>query len=108
MRLWLVAFVVGLLHGLGFRPRVAGGRLAAKTPFRWRWLFFNIGVEVGQLLFVVAVVAVFSILTRLLRQQGSRDHGPWHSESLIRTPVAYAIGSVAAFWTVQRVVGFWA
>ena len=40
-------------------------------------------------------------------EQGSRDHGPWHSESLIRTPVAYAIGSVAAFWTVQRVVGFW-
>jgi hypothetical protein len=53
------------------------------------------------------VVAVFSLLTRLVRKQGSRDRGPWHSEALIRTPLAYAIGSIAAFWTVQRIVGFW-
>jgi len=43
----------------------------------------------------------------LVRKQGSRDHGPWYSETLIRTPVAYAIGSMAAYWTVQRVIGFW-
>ena len=30
----------------------------------------------------------------------------WH-ETLVRVPVAYVIGSIAAFWTVQRVVGFW-
>jgi hypothetical protein len=28
------------------------------------------------------------------------EHGPWHSETMIRVPVAYVIGSVAAFWTV--------
>ncbi len=104
---WLVAFVFGLLHGFGFAGALREIGLPQKdVPLAL--LFFNVGVEVGQLLFVVAVVAVFSILTRLLRQQGSRDHGPWRSESLIRMPVAYAIGSVAAFWTVQRVVGFWA
>ena len=96
----------GLLHGFGFAGALREIGLPQKdVPLAL--LFFNVGVEVGQLLFVAAVVAVFSLLTRLLRQQGSRDHGPWHSESLIRTPAAYAIGSVAAFWTVQRVVGFW-
>jgi hydrogenase/urease accessory protein HupE len=103
---WLVAFVFGLLHGFGFAGALREIGLPQKdVPLAL--LFFNVGVEVGQLLFVAAVVAVFSILTLLVRQRGSRDHGPWHSESLIRTPVAYAIGSAAAFWTVQRVAGFW-
>ena len=104
---WLVAFVFGLLHGFGFAGALREIGLPQKdVPLAL--LFFNVGVEVGQLLFVAAVIVAFSILTRLLRRQGSRDHGPWHAESLIRTPVAYAIGSAAAFWTVQRVVGFWA
>jgi hypothetical protein len=46
-------------------------------------------------------------ITRLLRRPGHAERGPWHSEAMIRVPVAYAIGSIAAFWTVQRVVGFW-
>jgi hydrogenase/urease accessory protein HupE len=103
---WLVAFVFGLLHGFGFAGALREiGLPQQDVPLAL--LFFNVGVEVGQLLFIVAVVGVFSLLTRLVRSRGSQDHGPWHSETLIRTPVAYAIGSVAAFWTVQRVVGFW-
>jgi hydrogenase/urease accessory protein HupE len=104
---WLVAFVFGLLHGFGFAGALSEIGLPQKdVPLAL--LFFNVGVEVGQLLFIAAVVAVFTVLTRLVRKSGSRDHGPWHAEALIRTPVAYAIGSLAAFWTVQRVVGFWA
>jgi len=104
---WLVAFVFGLLHGFGFAGALREIGLPQKdVPLAL--LFFNVGVEVGQLVFIAAVVAVFSVLTRLLRKQGMRDHGPWHAEALIRTPAAYAIGSIAAFWTVQRVVGFWA
>ena len=103
---WLVAFVFGLLHGFGFAGALREiGLPQQDVPLAL--LFFNVGVEVGQLLFIVAVVAVFSLLTRLVRSRGSQDHGPWHSETLIRTPVAYAIGSMAAFWTVQRVIGFW-
>ena len=67
-----------------------------------------ITIIMGYIQLSAAVVGAFSIMTRLLRRQGSHDHGPWHSETLIRTPVAYAIGSLAAFWTVQRVAGFWA
>ena len=104
---WLVAFVFGLLHGFGFAGALREIGLPQKdVPLAL--LFFNVGVEAGQLMFVAAVVVVFSVMTRLVRKQGSRDHGPWHSEALIRTPVAYAIGSIAAFWTVQRVMGFWA
>ena len=103
---WLVAFVFGLLHGFGFAGALREIGLPQKdVPLAL--LFFNVGVEAGQLLFIVAVVAVFTVLTRLVRRQGSHNHGPWHAETLLRTPVAYAIGSVAAFWTVQRLVGFW-
>ena len=103
---WLVAFVFGLLHGFGFAGALREIGLPQKdVPLAL--LFFNVGVEVGQLMFIAAVVAAFSVLTRLVRNQGSRDRGPWHSEALIRTPVAYAIGSIAAYWTVQRVLGFW-
>jgi hydrogenase/urease accessory protein HupE len=103
---WLVAFVFGLLHGFGFAGALREIGLPQKdVPLAL--LFFNLGVEIGQLLFVAAVVVVFSVLTRLVRQRGSQARGPWQSESLLRTPVAYAIGSAAAFWTVQRVVGFW-
>jgi hydrogenase/urease accessory protein HupE len=104
---WIVAFVFGLLHGFGFAGALREVGLP-QTDVPLALLFFNLGVEAGQLLFIAAVVAVFSLLTRLLRGRGSTAHGPWHSETLIRTPVAYAIGTLAAFWTLQRVLGFWA
>jgi hydrogenase/urease accessory protein HupE len=103
---WLVAFVFGLLHGFGFSGALREVGLP-EQDIPLALLFFNVGVEVGQLLFIAAVVAVLSTLTRLLRKPGHVEHGPWHSESMIRVPVAYVIGSVAAFWTVQRVAGFW-
>jgi hydrogenase/urease accessory protein HupE len=103
---WIVAFVFGLLHGFGFAGALQQVGLPEKDiPIAL--LFFNVGVEAGQLLFIAAVVAVLSVLTRLLRRRGTTEHGPWHSEAMIRTPVAYMVGSVAAFWVVQRVVGFW-
>lgn len=70
-------------------------------------LFFNVGVEVGQRLFIVVGVLRLSAIRALLRRPGHSGHGPWHSEAVIRVPVACAIGSVAAFCTVQRVLGFW-
>jgi len=103
---WVVAFVFGLLHGFGFAGALQEVGLPEKD-IPLALLFFNVGVEVGQLLFIAAVVAVLSLLTRLFRKRGTTEHGPWYSEAMIRTPVAYVVGSVAAFWVVQRVVGFW-
>ena len=104
---WLVAFVFGLLHGFGFSGALREVGLP-EQDIPLALLFFNVGVEVGQLAFIAVVVLVLSVVTRLLRRPGHAERGPWHSEAMIRVPVAYVIGSIAAFWTVQRVVGFWA
>jgi len=103
---WLVAFVFGLLHGFGFSGALREVGLP-EQDIPLALLFFNVGVEVGQLVFIAAVVLLLSAVTRLLRRPGHAERGPWHSETLIRVPVAYAIGSIAAFWTLQRVAGFW-
>jgi hydrogenase/urease accessory protein HupE len=103
---WLVAFVFGLLHGFGFSGALREVGLP-QQDIPLALLFFNVGVEAGQLLFIAAVVLLLSVATRLLRQPGHAEHGPWHSEARVRVPMAWVIGSVAAFWTVQRVAGFW-
>jgi hypothetical protein len=99
--------VFELLHGFGF----SGALRKVGLPERdipLALLFFNVGVEVRQLAFIAVVVLVLSAVTRMLRRPGHAERGPWHPEAMLRVPVAYAIGSIAAFWTVQRVAGFWA
>ena len=66
-------------------------------------LFFNVGVEAGQLLFVAAVLALLGAVARLARQ---RADGPFGLAARVARPAAYAIGIPAAFWLVQRSVGF--
>jgi hydrogenase/urease accessory protein HupE len=90
---WLVAFVFGLLHGLGFAGALSEIGLP-ENAIPLALLFFNIGVEAGQLLFVAAVVTAVAI----------SGHIKWPAWAW-RVPV-YGIGSLAGFWTVQRVVGF--
>jgi hydrogenase/urease accessory protein HupE len=103
---WVVAFVFGLLHGFGFAGALRQIGLPEKdVPLAL--LFFNVGVETGQLIFIVAVVSLFSIASHMLARGRSGQQGPWAAESVVRTPVAYLVGSIAAFWVVQRVVAFW-
>ncbi|MDH3714716.1 MAG: HupE/UreJ family protein [Gammaproteobacteria bacterium] len=93
---WIVAFVFGLLHGLGF----AGALNEIGLPQRsipLALLLFNIGVELGQLLFIAAV----ALAVRLL----SRVRSGWPSWST--TVPAYGIGTIAVFWVIERTVGFW-
>ncbi|RMI15686.1 HupE/UreJ family protein [Sinorhizobium meliloti] len=101
---WLVAFPFGLLHGLGF----AGALREVGLPehaIPVALLFFNIGVELGQLFFVAAVLFVFEILRRVtfpfLRAEPNRSQGR------VRFGGAYGIGAVASFWLIERVSGFW-
>jgi hypothetical protein len=101
-----VAFVFGLLHGFGFAGALRSIGLP-ETDIPVALLFFNVGVEAGQLMFIAAVVAVLSLVGRLISRRRAGDHGPWHTEDLIRTPIAYLVGSTAAFWVVQRVVAYW-
>jgi hydrogenase/urease accessory protein HupE len=84
---WLVAFCFGLLHGLGF----AGALSAIGLPQQaipLALFCFNVGVEIGQLIFVAAILAVIALLRRL----------PLRTPEWAPNLVPYAIGSAATFW----------
>jgi hypothetical protein len=88
---WVVAFVFGLLHGFGFSSALTSAGLPrADLPFAL--LGFNVGVEVGQLAFVLLVVG----LERAFRVLEIR--WPRWVEAL----PGYAVGTLGAFWTIQR------
>lgn len=92
---WIVAFTFGLLHGFGF----AGALNEVGLPqghIPLALLFFNVGVELGQLLFIAAALTIVQPLRRLrIFLPGWARHAP-----------AYAIGSVAMFWVIQRIAAF--
>ncbi len=69
---WLVAFAFGLLHGFGFASALSEVGLP-QNAIPVALLFFNLGVEVGQLLFIAVVLAVIA-LVRKLRAQSRRSH----------------------------------
>ena len=88
---WVVAFIFGLLHGFGFASGLTTtGMLSAELP--WALLFFNVGVELGQLTFVFLVLWLnrsFHILEIRWPRMAQMVPG-------------YAVGSLGAFWTIQR------
>jgi hydrogenase/urease accessory protein HupE len=88
---WLIAFSFGLLHGFAFAGSLAQIGLPERNIPLTLFLF-NVGVEIGQLLFVGAVLLVMAILEHLPRRL---PH--W---SLWIPP--YAIGGLASFWVIQR------
>ena len=96
---WVVAFTFGLLHGFGFAGALAEvGLPQSSIPIAL--LFFNVGVEIGQLLFVGAVLAVISVGWRAgQRLRVSQPVWLWRI-------APYAIGGLASFWLVERVTAF--
>ncbi len=92
---WLVAFSFGLLHGFGFAGALAEvGLPQADIPLALA--FFNVGVELGQIGFVIVTL----IAIRLLSLYKS-----W--PIILRKVPAYLIGSTAMFWMIERIAGFW-
>lgn len=92
---WIVAFVFGLLHGLGFASALSEVGLPANA-IPVALLFFNVGVEMGQLMFIGSVLVIVAGARRL-----SLPPVVWNW----RVPV-YAIGAIASCWTIQRVGQF--
>lgn len=87
---WMIAFAFGLLHGLGF----AGALMEIGLPqgdIPLALLFFNVGVELGQLLFIAVVIITIQLLGRLMILPA-------------RAPIAaaYGIGTLASFWVFER------
>jgi hydrogenase/urease accessory protein HupE len=93
---WLVAGAFGLLHGFGFAGALSEVGLPA-NDIPLALLFFNLGVEGGQLAFLFAALGVIAMLRRL----------PWSwPEWALRFP-PYAIGSLAMFWVIERTAAIW-
>lgn len=89
---WVVAFAFGLLHGFGFASALTSAGLPhSELPLAL--LSFNLGVEIGQLAFVILILLLersFHIL---------EIRWPRWAEAM----PGYTVGSLGAFWTIQRV-----
>lgn len=87
----LVAFLFGLVHGLGFAGALQDIGLPQKHLFV-ALLTFNVGVELGQLLVVALAFVLY------------RSFAKWPAIALARAPALYAIGAIAAYWSIDRIV----
>ena len=90
---WLVAFGFGLLHGAAFAGALKDIGLP-EHAIPLSLFLFNLGVEIGQLIFVAAVMAVLWALLRVRWPQGAPRYA-WSAAS-------YGIGSFAMFWFLER------
>jgi hydrogenase/urease accessory protein HupE len=93
---WMVAFVFGLLHGFGFAGALAEVGLPQQA-IPLALVFFNVGVELGQLLFVAAVLSVGYLLHKL-KLPKLLD---WSE-----TVAIYSIGGLSSFWLFERISAF--
>lgn len=92
---WVVAFIFGLLHGFGFAGALVNLGLP-QTDIPWALLFFNVGVELGQLAFVIGALFVIWLIQKL------KINWPIWNEKI----PPYVIGSLASFWMIERVSNF--
>lgn len=90
---WLVAFIFGLLHGFGFAGALAEIGLPQQS-IPLALVFFNVGVELGQLFFVLLVILLTWSLHQLKQQK---------LLNRAETAVVYSIGGLSSFWLFERV-----
>lgn len=106
----LVSFSFGLLHGLGFASALGEIGLVRGEVFV-SLLFFNLGVELGQVLFILAVVGAVMLLHRVAdRLQGTTEAAGAEEGAVLQRRLdlvaAYVIGVPSAYWLIERVAGF--
>jgi hydrogenase/urease accessory protein HupE len=97
---WLVAFSFGLLHGFGFAGALAEVGLP-QHAIPVALLFFNLGVELGQLVFVAAVLSSAWLLLKTASQLTEASRVRYALDKL-DVIAAYGIGAVAAYWFIER------
>ncbi len=89
---WIVAAAFGLLHGLGFAGALADIGLP-KGQEIWALLLFNLGVEIGQILFVAVALGFYWLIG-----QAPLDRQRW-----LARPALYLVGSLGAYYTMTRI-----
>jgi len=93
---WMISFSFGLLHGFGFAGALSEIGLP-QNALNLALIFFNVGVEIGQLLFIAAVMALGFVLVSL-------NIGTLLEK--LKTVVVYIIGALSTFWLIERVLSF--
>lgn len=96
---WIVAFTFGLLHGFGFAGALSAVGLP-QTAIPVALLFFNVGVEIGQLAFIAAILSLMALGRWIIRR------APIPQPAWTWRIAPYSIGGTAAFWMIQRVAMF--
>jgi hypothetical protein len=102
---WVIAFSFGLLHGFGFAGALREVGLP-QNAIPLALLFFNIGVELGQLFFIGVVMAVIALGVRAVEKFGQWSVARQSAFAWCENISAYAIGGVAAFWLIERTLSF--
>ena len=92
---WVVAFIFGLLHGFGFAGALGDIGLP-QTEVPMALLFFNIGVELGQLIFVAVLGGLLYLMLKILPKYLAK----------VKLGGAYAIGGMGMYWIIERILGF--
>jgi len=92
---WLVAFGFGLIHGFGFAGALSDIGLPQNQE-AWALLLFNLGVEVGQIAFVLFVFVASWLVVKTIRS----------SERVLRTAAAYCVGVAGSYWAIERLLSF--
>lgn len=99
---WIVAFSFGLLHGLGFAGALSDiGLPDGDIPMAL--LAFNVGVELGQLTFVLGVLGVFIAILFASPKIAETLRRP---RGVALTTMGYAIGVVSIYWLMERLISF--
>ena len=93
-RPWLIAFVIGLVHGLGFAGALSDIGLPTGEEAQ-ALLLFNIGLELGQIAFVALVLLLFALLAKLSARI-------YDSAQMV---AIYGIGAMGCFWCFDRLIG---
>lgn len=89
-----LVFAFGLLHGLGFASALSENGIE-QGELLPGLLSFNVGVELGQLVFVLLVLSVITLTKNILMPARTRP------------AIAFGLGTLGLFWTIERVAGFW-
>ncbi|MGH8528892.1 MAG: HupE/UreJ family protein [Nevskiales bacterium] len=99
---WM-SLAFGLLHGLGFAGALADvGLPQAEVPLAL--LAFNLGIEIGQLLLIAAILSLVTCWRHTARRIPSATTR--YSVAIARTVPIYILGSLAAFWCFERMAAY--
>lgn len=101
----IVSFGFGLLHGLGFASALGDVGVVA-NQILLSLLFFNVGVELGQLAFIAAVVVVYLIFKEIYLRVKLKEFSQGASSLNLELLIAYLIGVPSAFWVIERSASF--